>query len=93
MRKGLAVALIGAGALIGYTVRPMPTSAQTQFQPFTVGQSVRLYVNDFRSGTSSINCKITSATTEFIGCEGEGERLARWVNVRFVQEITPLPQR
>ena len=93
MHKGLALALLGAGALIGYTLRPVPTSAQGGFQPFTIGQSVRLYVNDFRSATTSINCKITSATTEFIGCEGEGERLARWVNVRFVQEITPLPQR
>ena len=93
MQKGLALVLVGTGALIGYTLRPIPASAQGGFQPFTIGQSIRLYVHDFHSGTMSINCKVTGATTEFIGCEGEGERPPRWVNVRFVQDITPLPQR
>ena len=94
MHKGLALALVGTGALIGYTLRPVTTSAQTAapFQPFTIGQSIRLY-GDFHSGAKSINCKVSGATTEFIGCEAEGERPPHWVNVRFVQDITPLPQR
>ena len=36
---------------------------------------------------------VTMANTEFIACAGEGQRPPRWVNLRFVQEITPMPQR
>ena len=79
--------------MIGYVLQPTPTSAQVGFQPFTVGQPTRLYVRDFHSGITSINCKVTGATTEFIGCEAEGERPPQWVNVQFIQNITPLPQR
>jgi len=93
MHKGVALALVASGAVIGYTFRPAPASAQTAaFQPFMAGQSVRLFGN-FSSGGSSLNCTVTGANTDFISCAGEGERPPRWVNLRFVQEITPMPQR
>jgi len=93
MHKGLALALLMTGAVLGYTFRPAPANAQTAtFQPFTSGQAVRLFGN-FSAGGTSINCTVTMANTEFVACAGEGERPPRWVNLRFVQEITPMPQR
>jgi hypothetical protein len=93
MHKGFALALLATGGVLGYGLRPAPAIAQSAlFQPFTAGQSVRLF-GSFSAGGTSINCTVTSASTEFIACAGEGERPPRWVNLRFVQEITPLPQR
>lgn len=91
MRKGLALALLGAGAALGYAVRPAPAQAQA-FQPFIQGQTVRL-LGSFSSGGTSITCSVLSANTEFIACAGEGERPPRFVNLRFVQEIVPAPPR
>jgi hypothetical protein len=93
MHKGLALALVAAGAVIGYSFRPASASAQTAaFQPFMTGQSVQLF-GTFGSGATSINCTVMSSTTEFIACAEDRGHPARWVNLRFVQEITPMPQR
>ena len=93
MHKGLALALVAAGAVIGYTLRPASANAQTaSFQPFTSGQQVRLF-GTFSSGGTSIDCTVMSANTEFIACAGDRAHPPRWVNLRFVQEITPMPQR
>jgi hypothetical protein len=32
-------------------------------------------------------------SNEFINCEGEGQRRPRAVNLRYVQEIGPAPER
>ena len=91
MQKGLAFALVAAGALIGYTLRPVPTSAQTGFQPFAAGQKVRLF-GKFSTGAPSLNCTVTGLNTEFVACAADGQFAPRWVNLRFVEEITPVPQ-
>ena len=37
-------------------------------------------------------CTVTQVLNGFIGCGGEGTS-PRWINLRNVQEITPLPER
>ena len=93
MRKSFAVLFLGVGVLIGYAVRPVPAGAQAEFAPFTIGQSVRLTVHDFPSGLSMITCRVATAANEFIGCSAEDNRRPpRWINLRYVQEITPVPE-
>ena len=101
MRKALLLAVLAVGLLTGYAVRAVPASAQARsddFQPFMSGAAVRLTVHDFPSGVSTISCTVSQVTEGFIACESEGSRIgggraARWVNLRFVQEIRPATDR
>jgi hypothetical protein len=54
---------------------------------------VRLTVEGFPAGVTSITCKVAAVSNEFITCEGEGQRRSRAVNLRYVQEIVPGPER
>ena len=92
MRKSWSVLILAAGVVIGYAVRPVPALAQGDFQPFSVGETVRLAVEGFPSGPT-ITCKVGAVNNDFIQCAGDGQRRARAVNLRYVQEITPLAER
>jgi hypothetical protein len=92
MRKSWSVLILVAGVLIGYAVRPLPAGAQGEFQPFMLGETVRLTVEGFPGGPT-ITCKVGSVNNDFIQCAGEGQRRPRAVNLRYVQEITPLAER
>jgi hypothetical protein len=92
MRKPFLIVALGIGVAIGYAIRSTPAAAQTNFAPFTHGQSVRLVVENFPAG--AVTCVVTGVSQEFIACAGDGDRRQpRWVNLRYVQEITPTPQR
>jgi hypothetical protein len=94
MRKALVILALGVGLSIGYAIRPTPTAAQANFAPFTHGQSVRLVVENFPAGVTSIICPVTGISEGFIACADDGDRRQpRWVNLRYVQEMTPAPQR
>src|SRR6185436_11641928 len=93
MRKSWSVLVLAAGVLIGYAARPVPAVAQAEFQPFTVGETVRLTVENFPAGVGAITCKVTSISNDFIHCGGDGQRRPRAINIRYVQEITPAPER
>ena len=93
MRKSWSVLVLAAGVLIGYAVRPVPAVAQaTDFQPFTIGQTVHLTVEGF-PGITTIICRVAAVNNDFIHCAGEGQRRPRAVNIRYVQEIAPPPGR
>ena len=92
MRKTWFAVTLALGLAIGYGLRPPSAAAQTEFQPFTVGESVRLTVENFPSGTS-ISCRVASVSNDFIHCASDGQRRPRAVNLRYVQEIAPLPER
>ena len=94
MRYALSVLILVAGVMVGYSIRAVPAIAQAgDFQPFTLGRTVRLTVEGFPAGVTSITCKVAAVSNEFISCEGEGQRRARAVNLRYVQEIVPAPER
>ena len=99
MRNALVVVALTLGVLGGYALRAVPTAAQADtFQPFAAGTVVRLTVQDFPSGVTTITCQVSQVTEGFIACDGDGNRLGarrepRWVNLRFVQEIRPAPER
>ena len=93
MRKSLAVVVFAGGVLLGYGARTVPVKAQpreAEFLPFNVGQVVRLKV-DLPEGIR--RCTVTQVFNGFIGCGGDSTTPARWINLRNVQEITPLPER
>ena len=92
MRKSWSVLILAAGVLIGYAVRPVPAVAQAAFQPFTVGETVRLTVENFPAGVTMITCKLSSVSNDFIHCAGDGQRRPRAINLRYVQEIAPPPE-
>ena len=94
MRKSLFGATLVAGVLVGYALRPAPAVAQGQnFMPFSLGEVVRLNVTDFPAGLTTITCKLSSIGTDFISCAGDGQLRPRAVNIRYVREITPVPDR
>jgi hypothetical protein len=94
MRKSLSVLILAVGVVVGYSIRSAPAIAQAgDFQPFMLGQTVRLTVDGFPTGVTSITCKVAAVSQEFINCESEGQRRARAVNLRYVQEIVPGPER
>lgn len=93
MRKSWSVLILAAGVLIGYAVRPVPAVAQAEFQPFAVGETVRLTVENFPAGVTMITCKLSAVSNDFIHCAGDGQRRPRAVNLRYVQEIGPPPER
>ena len=92
MRKIWLVVAPVLGLSIGYALSPSPAAAQADFQPFTLGETVRLTVENFPSGTS-ITCRVASVSNDFIHCASDGQRRPRAINLRYVQEITPLPER
>ena len=92
MRKSLSVLILAVGVVIGYSARSVPAIAQAgDFQPFTVGQTVRLTVEGLPE--SRITCKVAAVNNDFISCDGDGQRRPRAVNLRYVQEIAPNPDR
>ena len=94
MRKSWLVAVLALGLLIGYALlRGRPAAAQGEFQPFAVGETVRLVVENFPGGITTITCKVASVSNDFIHCSSDAQRRARAVNLRYVQEIQPLPER
>jgi hypothetical protein len=92
MRRSWSVLILVAAVLIGYAVRPLPAVAQGEFQPFMLGETVRLAVEGFPTGPT-ITCKVAAVSSDFIQCAGDGQRRPRAVNLRYVQEITPVPER
>ena len=73
MRNALVVAALTLGVLGGYALRSVPTAAQTNnFQPFAAGTVVRLTVQDFPSGVTTITCQVSQVTEGFLSCEGDG---------------------
>ena len=94
MRKSFSVLVLAVGVVIGYSARSVPAIAQTgDFQPFTIGQTVRLTVEGFPGGEIRITCKLAAVNNEFISCEGDNQRRWRAVNLRYVQEIVPSADR
>ena len=90
MRKSWSVLFLAAGMLVGYAVRPAPAVAQAEFQPFTIGEKVLLRVEGF---PASLSCAVSVVSNDFIHCGRDGERGPRAINLRYVQQITPLPER
>jgi hypothetical protein len=94
MQKSWLVVILAVGLLIGYALLPGRTAAaQGEFQAFTVGETVRLTVENFPGGITTITCKVGSLSNGFIQCASDGQRRPRAVNLRYVQEIHPLPER
>lgn len=92
MRKTWFGVMLALGLSIGYALRPPSAAAQAEFQPFTIGETVRLTVENFASG-GSISCKVASVSNDFIHCASDGQRRPRAINLRYVQEISPMPER
>ena len=92
MWKYASVLVLTAGVGIGYAVRPVPAAAQAEFQPFNNGETVRLTVDGFAGGPT-IMCKVTAVANDFIHCGTDGQRRPRAVNLRYVKEIAPAPER
>ena len=93
MQKSWLVVVLALGLSLGYALLPgRPAAAQGEFQPFTAGETVRLTVENFPGGTT-ITCRVGSVSNEFIHCVSDGQRRARAINLRYVQEIQPLPER
>ena len=94
MRKSWLVVMLALGLLIGYALLPgRSAAAQEEFQPFMLGQTVRLTVENFPGGTLTITCKVVSVNNDFIHCSSDAQRRARAVNLRYVQEIQPALER
>ena len=92
MRKTWFAVMLGLGVSVGYALRPPSAAAQAEFQPFTIGETVRLTVENFASG-ASITCRVASVSNDFIHCASDGQRRPRAINLRYVQEIAPIPDR
>jgi len=92
MRKIWFAVMLSVAVSIGYAFRPPSAAAQAEFQPFTIGETVRLTVENFSSGPT-ITCRVASVSNDFIHCASDGQRRPRAVNLRYVQEIAPLPER
>jgi hypothetical protein len=91
MRMSFAVLFVTIGVLIGLSLRTTRVNAQAQltdYLPFTAGESVRISV-DLPEGT--IICKVSLVQHGFLGCASDEQRRrgARWINLRFVKDITP----
>ena len=92
MRKTWFAVMLALGVSLGYALRPPSAVAQAEFQPFTIGETVRLTVENFPSGTT-ITCRVASVSNDFIHCASDGQRRPRAINLRYVQEIAPIPDR
>lgn len=89
----MAIVVFASGLLLGYGARMAPLTAQSRdatFLPFTEGQTVRLQV-DLPEGAR--RCTVTQVLNGFIGCSGGDNSSPRWINLRNVQEITPVSDR
>lgn len=91
MRMSFAVLFVIMGVLIGLSVRTTRVNAQAQpsdWLPFTRGESVRISA-DLPEGT--FTCKVSQVQNGFLGCAPDDQRRRgdRWINLRFVKEITP----
>jgi hypothetical protein len=93
MRKLWFAVILALCLSIGYALLPPPAIAQGEFQPFTVGETVRLTVENFPGGITTITCKVASVNNDFMQCSGDGQRRPRAINLRYVQEIAPIPER
>jgi hypothetical protein len=91
MRMSFAVLFVAVGVLVGLSVRPTRANAQAQpgvWLPFTPGQWVTISA-DLPDGR--IICRVSQVQHGFVGCARDEQRRHgdRWVNLRFVKEITP----
>ena len=91
MRMFFAVLFVTIGVLIGLCVRTTRVNAQAQplvWLPFTPGESVRIFA-DLPDG--NITCRVSQVQNGFLGCARDEQRRRgdRWINLRFVKEITP----
>ena len=94
MQKSRLVVVLALGLLLGYALLPgRPAAAQGEFQPFTAGETVRLTVENFPGGITTVTCRVGSVSNDFIHCVSDGQRRARAVNLRYVQEIQPVSER
>jgi hypothetical protein len=93
--RTLVILCVLIAASIAYVAQSSRVNAQTAtdtwWSAFDSGQTVRLDV-DLPGGT--IRCKVTRVANGFIGCAAEDRFRGRdrWINLRFVKEITPIPQ-
>jgi hypothetical protein len=79
-----------AGALAGHSFRGAPAQAQSSdWLPFS-GQTVRLST---QLPDSIVICKVTQVQNGFVGYAASAQHSDRWVNLRFVQEISPQRER
>ena len=65
----------------------------SRFPHSSFGQTVRPTVEGFPGGVTTITCKVAAVSSEFVNCEGDGPHRPRAVNLRYVQEIGPGPER
>jgi hypothetical protein len=91
MRMSFAVLFVTIGVLIGLSIRTGLVNAQVQpadWLPFIAGESVRISA-DLPDG--NIICRVSQVQHGFLGCARDDQRRrgARWINLRFVKEITP----
>ena len=94
MQKSWLVVVLALGLLLGYALLPgRSAAAQGEFQPFTAGETVRLTVENFPGGVTTITCKVGSLSNDFIHCVSDGQRRALAINLRYVQEIQPVSER
>ena len=94
MRTFFAVVLVVVGMLVGYSLRTIPVNAQQpagDWFAFNIGGTVKLSVD---LPESVRTCKVTQVSNGFIGCASDDQQRqsARWINLRFVKEITPGPR-
>jgi hypothetical protein len=92
MRNTWFAVVLVLGLSLGYALRPPTAAAQADFQPFTIGETVRLTVENFASGPT-LTCRVASVSNDFIHCASDGQRRARAINLRYVQEIAPMAER
>lgn len=91
MRTIIAVVCVVIGILAGYSLRPAPAQAQSlDWIPFTAGETVRLRVD---MPPTVIACKVSQVHNGFLGCAAREQQPHRWINLRFIQEITPHRER
>ena len=94
MRTFFAVVFVVVGMLVGYSLRTIPVNAQQptgDWFAFNIGGTVKLSVD---LPESVRTCKVTQVSNGFIGCASDDQQRqsARWINLRFVKEITPGPR-
>jgi hypothetical protein len=90
MRGSIAVLLVLVGMLVGYSLMTTRVSAQPaagNWVPFTAGEIVKLTV-DFPEGL--VTCTVSQVVNGFLGCSADqpGRRPDRWINMRYIKEIT-----
>jgi hypothetical protein len=87
MRTIIAVLCVAIGMFVGASLRPAAAQPQQEeWLPFRSGATVKLFTE---LSQTTIVCKVQQVTDGFIGCFGNSQQPARWINLRVVKEVTP----